>query len=395
MKLDIRPALTLLFCVTLLASCGGDEKSHDADAGHEAGESGQHEESAPGVVKIEASMLRDLRITTRPAESRTAAEVTRVTGELSVNEDRYAEVGPPIDARVVELLVEPGQRVRAGEALAILQSPELGRARAERQTAAARVELARSALERKRSLGEGRIVPKREIQEAEAELAAAEAELGAASATLIALGAGASTAGDPSRFPLVTPVGGVVIERRVVQGQVVTNQSTAFRVGDLSTVWMIAHAFERDAVRVVPGAKVRVELAAFPGKSFDGVVALVGRHVESESRTVPIRVELPNTDDTLRPGMSGSVLLPVSDDGGQLVSLPVAAVQRLDDAWVVFLPKGEGEFEVRKVGRGRDLGGEVEIVSGLKAGESVVVDGAFLLKAEAEKAAGGGDEHEH
>jgi cobalt-zinc-cadmium efflux system membrane fusion protein len=158
---------------------------------------------------------------------------------------------------------------------------------------------------------------------------------------------------------------------------------------------MIAHAFERDAVRVVPGAKVSVELAAFPGKSFDGVVALVGRHVESESRTVPIRVELPNADDTLRPGMSGSVLLPVSDDGGQLVSLPVAAVQRLDDAWVVFLPRGEGEFEVRKVGRGRDLGGEVEIVSGMKAGESVVVDGAFLLKAEAEKAAGGGDEHGH
>jgi cobalt-zinc-cadmium efflux system membrane fusion protein len=388
-------AFGALLCTTLLFGCGGDKHDDEPATPQGAAEAEHHDEETSGVVRIEASMLRDLRITTRPAESRTAAEVTRVTGELSVNEDRYAEVGPPIDARVVELLAEPGEQVRAGETLAILQSPELGRARAERQTASARVELARSALERKRSLGEGRIVPKREIQEAEAELAAAEAELGAASATLSALGAGANATGDPSRFPLVSPVGGIVIERRVVQGQVVTNQSTAFRVGDLSTIWMIAHAFERDAVRVVPGAKVSVELAAFPGKSFDGVVALVGRHVESESRTVPIRVELPNADDTLRPGMSGSVLLPVSDDGGQLVSLPVAAVQRLDDAWVVFLPRGEGEFEVRKVGRGRDLGGEVEIVSGMKAGESVVVDGAFLLKAEAEKAAGGGDEHGH
>jgi cobalt-zinc-cadmium efflux system membrane fusion protein len=175
----------------------------------------------------------------------------------------------------------------------------------------------------------------------------------------------------------------------------VTNQSTAFRVGDLSTVWMIGHAFERDAVRIVPGAKVSVELAAFPGRSFDGVVALVGRHVETESRTIPVRVEIDNREGALRPGMSGSVLLPVSDGGAAIVSLPVGALQRLDDAWVVFVPKHEGEFEVRKVGRGRDLGDEVEIVSGLAAGESVVVDGAFLLKAEAEKAAGGGDEHGH
>lgn len=394
MKLDFK-ALMLLLGTTLLFACGGGEHENEPATPDAAAKAEQHDEETSGVVKIEASMMRDLRITTRPAESRSAAEVTRVTGELSVNESRYAEVGPPIDARVVELFADPGKQVRAGETLAILQSPELGRARAERQTAAARVELARSALERKRSLGEGRIVPKREIQEAEAELSAAEAELGAASAALSALGATADPSGDPSRFPLVTPVSGTVIERSVVRGQVVTNQSTAFRVGDLSTVWMIAHAFERDAVRVVPGAKVSVELAAFPGRSFDGIVSLVGRHVETESRTVPVRIEIANTEGTLRPGMSGSALLPVSHDGGTIVSLPVAALQRLDDAWVVFLPKSEGEFEVRKVGRGRDLSGEVEIVSGLKAGETVVVDGAFLLKAEAEKATGGGDEHGH
>lgn len=394
MTTEIRATLIVLLSSMLLLSCGG-EKSPDADQ-HDTSEAEAHEdETAAGTLKIEASMLRDLRITTRPAESRTAAEVTRVTGELSVNEDRYAEVGPPIDARVVELRAEPGRQVRAGDVLAILQSPELGRARAERATAASRVELARTSLERKRSLGEGRIVPKREIQDAEADLVVAQAELSAASAALSALGASAHTTGDPSQFPLTSPVSGVVIERSVVRGQVVTNQSTAFRVGDLTMLWMIAHAFERDAVRVEQGAKVGIELAAFPGQTFEGVVALVGRHVETESRTVPVRIEIGNPDGTLRPGMSGSALLPVSDDGGAIVSLPVAAVQRLDDAWVVFLPKNEGEFEVRKVGRGRDLSGEVEIVSGLKPGETVVVDGAFLLKAEAEKATGGGDEHGH
>ena len=75
--------------------------------------------------------------------------------------------------------------------------------------------------------------------------------------------------------------------------------------------------------------------------------------------------------------------------------MPAAALQRLDDRWCVFVPKDTGTFEVRTVGRGRDLGGEVEIVSGLQAGETVVVDGAFLLKAEAEKARGEGGHHDH
>jgi cobalt-zinc-cadmium efflux system membrane fusion protein len=82
-------------------------------------------------------------------------------------------------------------------------------------------------------------------------------------------------------------------------------------------------------------------------------------------------------------------------EGAPVIAVPVAALQRLDDKWSVFVPRGHGLFEVRPVGRGRDLGGEVEIVSGLQAGETVVVEGAFLLKAEAEKARGQGEEHEH
>jgi membrane fusion protein, heavy metal efflux system len=75
--------------------------------------------------------------------------------------------------------------------------------------------------------------------------------------------------------------------------------------------------------------------------------------------------------------------------------VPAAALQRLDDAWCVFVPRGPGAFEVRTVGRGRDLGGEVEVLSGLSAGETVVVEGAFLLKAEGEKAEGAGAHHDH
>jgi cobalt-zinc-cadmium efflux system membrane fusion protein len=168
-----------------------------------------------------------------------------------------------------------------------------------------------------------------------------------------------------------------------------------FRVADLSRVWLTVHAFERDAVRVAAGATARVSLAAVPGRAFSATVALVGRRVDPSSRTMPVRMDLDNPDGLLRPGMSASAWLPFGEAAAMVVAVPAAALQRVDEAWAVFLPRGEGVFEPRPVGRGRDLGGEVEILHGLAPGETVVVEGAFLLKAEAEKARGEGEHHEH
>jgi cobalt-zinc-cadmium efflux system membrane fusion protein len=117
--------------------------------------------------------------------------------------------------------------------------------------------------------------------------------------------------------------------------------------------------------------------------------------VDANSRTVPIRIEIANTDGSLRPGMSASAWLALEDSADSIVAVPAAALQRTADGWCVFLPRSEGVFEQRPIGRGRDLGGEVEVLTGLAAGEVVVVDGAFLLKAEAEKARGGGEHHDH
>ena len=168
-----------------------------------------------------------------------------------------------------------------------------------------------------------------------------------------------------------------------------------FRIGNLDELWLVVHASERDAVRVRAGANARVTLAALPGQTLPGAVTLVGSQVDPSSRTITIRIEMENSDGALRPGMSASAWLPLGDTGVPLVAVPAAALQRTPEGWCVFLPRGEGRFERRGVGRGRDLGGEVEVVSGLEAGEKVVVDGAFLLKAEVEKARGGGEHHDH
>jgi len=343
-------------------------------------------------------MLRDLRITTAPVESRSGNETTAMLGELRPNEETYAEVGAPIASRVVSVSVAPGATVRAGQVLAILQSSEVGKVRADAITAHAKLGLAKRILERKRRLGAERIVAQRDVQEAEANVETANAELRATQTTLRSLGVSASDGenSDTPNFALRSPIGGVVIDRYAIQGQLADPSKPLFRVGSLDRLWLTVHAFERDAVRVRSGTVARVAFPALPASTFTGRVTLVGRQVEPDSRTVPVRIVIDNRGGLLRPGMSANAFLSVTGgSGGNVLAVPSASLQRLEERWVVFIPRGQNEFEVRPVGRGRDLGGEVEIVSGLKAGEVVVVDGAFLLKAQGERSRGEGEEHEH
>ena len=108
-------------------------------------------------------------------------------------------------------------------------------------------------------------------------------------------------------------------------------------------------------------------MAALPGQEFDGRVALVGRQVDPGSRTVPVRIELANPAGTLRPGMSASSRLEVMGQSRTILAVPAAALQRVGERWLAFIPRRQYEYEMRPVGRGRDLGNDVEVVSGLKA----------------------------
>lgn len=392
-----------------LVACGGkqDEHGHDEQAeksehggdhaGEGAGAATHADDHAgtpgePRTVKVAPEMIRDLRVTTAKAEARAAGERVSVLAELRVNQDAYAEVASPSQARVVRVLVKAGDEVRANQPLVELTSGDMSKARAEVSAADARLALARKNLERKRGLLAERLIPEQDVIEAQAAVTEAEA------ARTVAAGALRQFAGSEGGRGLVlrAPVGGTVIDRDVVIGQLADPSKTLFRIGDLSKLWLVAHVFERDAVRVQLGTTGTAAFAALPGTTVEGTIVWIGREVETASRTVPVRLEVPNPNGVLRPGMSATVSIPVGVTGGHVVAVPIAAVQRVGDTWSVFTPKGPGVFEARPVGRGRDLGGEVEILSGLTPGAEVVVDGAFLLKAEFDKARGeGGHGHDH
>jgi len=220
----------------------------------------------------------------------------------------------------------------------------------------------------------------------------------AASAALTALGVPPSASGDAesrdaATFALRSQISGVVLERNIVQGQMLDPATPAYRIANVSTLWLTVHAFERDAVRIAKGANARLTFSALPGEQFRGVVSLLGGQVSKESRTIPIRIDVRNERGLLRPGMSATAAVPVGVSKVPVLTVPVASVQRVRNEWCVFLPRDASTFEIRKIGRGRDLGDEVEVLSGLTPGEKIVVEGAFLLKSQAEKGEAEHDPH--
>lgn len=172
-------ALVIAFASNGCAPSREEHREHP-DSEEHAAHDGDHAETEPenhtkegergtgDVLRIRSEMLRDLRITTAAVESREGSEGVAMLGEVRVNEDAYAEVGSPISGRVTRLLVGLGDQVTAGQPLVELESVELGKARAEYVTAAAKADVAKQALERKRSLAAEGIAPTRELQEAEA-----------------------------------------------------------------------------------------------------------------------------------------------------------------------------------------------------------------------------------
>jgi hypothetical protein len=232
-------------------------------------------------------------------------------------------------------------------------------------SASARLKLAEAALERKRDLAAEKIVPLREVQEAESAAGEARAAVRASRAAIAAFGveppADETDDGTSSAFVLRSPVAGSVIERSAVVGQMLDPATPAFRIGNLSTLWLTVHAFERDAVRIRQGVAARLSFPALPGQDFAGTVSVVGRQVESESRTVPVRIDVKNSGNLLRPGMSATATLPVGETGAPILTGPGGVGSTCAQRMVCVPAQGREHFEIRRIGRGRDLGGEVEI----------------------------------
>jgi cobalt-zinc-cadmium efflux system membrane fusion protein len=365
-------------------------RSHD-EKGHADGD--EHGEGAEQIV-LTPEQVKSVGIATAAVERRPDTGHIRATATIEPAADRQARVGSRIQGRIAALRAGVGDRVRKGQTLAVIDSPELGRAWADFISALAGANVAREAADREKALFEKRISAEREWRAAEAEAVKASAEKEAAENRLHALGItdaelpeATSVKGHlGSTMSLVSPIDGIVVERDATLGQIVDPSQTLFVVMDLRRVWILVEVYEQDLGEVREGLKATVQIAAAPGREFSGTVENVGAVVDPKTRTTKVRVALDNPG-VLKPGMFATVRLEGTSSREERHGLfaPAAAVQRMGAERVVFVARGDNGFEPREVKVSRESGQWVEIEEGVSEGEVVVTSGSFALKSELQK----------
>lgn len=364
----------------------GQEEHAEGEAEEAHGEEEGHEE---GVVELTPEAHARAGIETAAVQAQALAGELEMTGQVGFNEDRQAHVGPRISGRITEVRATLGQRVRRGQTLAVLDSTELGQAKAAYQQARVRETLTRETYEREKKLAADKISSEQEALTARAAYLEAAAELRRAEETLRLMGLSPSQMGQAgsSLSPVSSPFDGTVVEKEVNLGEMVSPEAKLFTVADLSRLWIWIDVFEKDLRRVHPGDEAAVLVDAYPGETFEGKVTFAG-NVDTSTRTVRARVDVDNGDGRLRPGMFARIRLtdPHARPAGPGVPVvPESALQRQGEEYAVFVPDGERRYRRREVRTGRRAGDSVEILEGLKAGERVVVKGVFLLASEAAK----------
>jgi len=352
---------------------------------------------AEEVVTLNAAQVKSAGIVTALVESRRELGLLQATAQIEPAADRQARVGARVPGRVVSLGAHVGDRVARGAVLAVVDSPEVGRAKADYVSAIALERVADGTMAREKTLFEKRISAEKDWRDAEAAAVRARAEREAAENRLHALGvadddlAAVRREGHyTSTVGITSPLAGIVTDASATIGQSVDASAPLFTVMDLREVWIAVDVFERDIEKVERGQTVRVTVSAFPERKFAGIVQGVAATLDAKTRTVKVRVTLPNPEAVLKPGMFATVVIMGSTSGSEKTSeaailVPTNALQREGDRSIVFVVKGPGQFAAREVKAGHEADGLVHIEQGLRPGETVVTAGSFVLKSELAK----------
>lgn len=316
----------------------------------------ESDEISSNQVALSAEKIQKLGVKSETVTLRELKRSIRAVGTLQVNEQRLYTVAPRFEGWIEQLHVNAtGQRVARGQALMEVYSPELASAQAE-YTAAAQSgmrQLAESSLARLRNWG---------IDEAQT------GELGL-------------TAQPRRTLTLRAPASGIVLEKTAVQGMRFMPGEALYKIADLSTVWLVAEVFEQELSLIKTGQAAMVKVNAYPGREFRAKVAYIYPTLNSQTRTIPVRLEIDNAAGLLKPGMYAEVQL-ATGGKAQSLAVPVSAVIDSGTRQVALVEVADGRFEPREVKLGMRSDDYVEVLSGLVEGEKVVTSANFLIDAE-------------
>jgi membrane fusion protein, heavy metal efflux system len=319
------------------------------------------------------------------------AVVQKVSGRIEANEQRTTRIGSSITGRVTQVMAEVGDRVKAGQPLAKLASPELSNAQLGFLRALSSTKLAERSVERAQQLVTADVIGNAELQRREVELSVARAELRAATDQLRLIGLSEAlierlreTGALASEVAITANRTGIVVERKVSQGQVAQPGDPLFTVADLSNVWVVGALPEQDANSVHLNQLVEVEVAAIGKQKLKGRIVFVSDTVQQDTRTVPIRTSVENPKFELKPQMLATLHL----SGGlrKQLAVPGSAVVRENDKDYVFVQIEKNHFRLTEVELDPAAGELRPVKKGISEGTFIVVDGSFHLNSQRKRA---------
>ncbi|WP_449245620.1 efflux RND transporter periplasmic adaptor subunit [Desulfobacca acetoxidans] len=321
-------------------------------------------------------------------------EKMQFVGELGLNEEQTSRVSTRLGGRVLKILADYGQSIKAEQALAVIESVELGQAQMAYLQSEAVYRVAQQAYERAKLLWQEKAISRAEYLERQAKFEQDQAERDYAENRLHLLGLSESDIArrlkaatgkglrhnvDPT-FVLRSPLGGKVVDRRITPGQMVRPDEELFIIAETSILWCSVQIPEKDLPLVRLGSKAIIKVNALPHEDFAGKIDYISVMVDKASRMTKARVKVDNSRDLLKAGMFVDVSVTASVR--TVCTIPESAVISLGDAPHVFIEQKPCLFIKRAIKPGAKMDGRVEVLEGLQDGERVVVQGTFTLKSE-------------
>ena len=322
------------------------------------------EQDEPGTVRVSLDKVQRIGVTTEKVEAKTISRAVRGVGTVQHDESLLTIVTVRSDGYIEQLFVnKTGQHVAKGEPLFLFYSPQIQLAQADLLVAV-------------RAHGKEAVVPGGDLEGAMQKLR----NLDVPDARIDEV---RKTMTNPRTLDWASPATGDVVEKNVIEGQRVAAGDELFRIADHSRMWVVAEVAEADIALIKVGTHATVTLRAFPTEPHDGVVTFIyPEMMKPETRTVSVRIELPNPDGEMRVGMYADVVFHTDDAGAKVTAVPDSAVIDSGTRQVVLVAKGDGRFEPRAVKLGRRGGGYAEVIEGITPGEEVVTSANFLIDAE-------------
>jgi len=327
------------------------------------------QEQVQGRIFLKNEVSRIVKVETEIVQLKSFSVPVKAWGKVAFNPKRLIHITSRVSGRIEKVNAFEGERVRLGQELLSLYSPDFLASQAEFIQINTRYKrLLKSSDE------EGKIIAAQMLASAENKLRL----MGLAEEELRSLKENDEII---SLLKIRGPFAGTLIESNAIPGKYVDIGSPLLKIADLSTLWVEVSIYEKDLAWIKVSSSAKIQVAAFPGEIFEGTLIQIGDIVDEETRTIKSRVEVANTEAKLKPGMYADISL-FSPTENKVLAIPDRALRKVEGKNVVFIPRENNSFEIREVKTGRTFEGFVEITSGLKEGERVVTEGSFDLKAE-------------